>query len=59
MKNIRLNSNLDHIKTIIEGIHKKDGYCCCKVGKLPDNLCPCNELIETQHCHCKLFIRER
>jgi len=59
MQNIRLNPDIKHVDLIIKGLQKKDGFCPCKVGKLPENLCPCNELIETQHCHCKLFIKER
>ena len=32
---VRLNENQEIVKTIKEGLKAKDGFCPCKLGKLP------------------------
>lgn len=62
---VRLNENIEIVKRIREGLEKKDGYCPCKVGKLPENKCMCEEFrnqIKDEnyegYCHCKLYYKE-
>ena len=45
-------------KLIIEGLLKGDGHCPCKIQKTEENLCPCDEFVNTGDCHCKLWIKE-
>ena len=56
MKGCKINDNEEHVNTIIEGLKKKNGYCPCKIQQTPENLCPCDEFIETKHCHCNLWV---
>jgi ferredoxin-thioredoxin reductase catalytic subunit len=56
MEGYKLNPNTEHVNKIINGIQKNDGNCPCRIQKIPSNLCPCNEFIESKICKCKLFI---
>ena len=57
MEGFRINSDEKHTKIIIDGLIKKGGYCPCKVQKIPENLCPCDEFINGKICHCNLWIK--
>ena len=50
-----LNRDKNHVRMIIEGIKKKDGYCPCRVQKIPENICCCTDFIENCHCCCGLW----
>lgn len=63
---IRFNDDKEYIEKIQEGLRQKDGYCPCKVGKLPENKCMCEEFrnqIKDEnfegYCHCKLYYKEK
>lgn len=58
MEGYRINPDEKHTRVIMEGLLKKGGYCPCKVQKTEDNLCPCNEFLETEHCHCNLWVKK-
>jgi hypothetical protein len=51
-----LNPKKEHVDLIVEGLKAKDGYCPCKVGKEPQNVCPCDDFINTGKCCCKLWV---
>ena len=51
-----LNPKKEHVDLIVEGLKAKDGYCPCKVGKEPQNICPCDDFINTGKCCCKLWV---
>ena len=53
-----LNRDKKHVEMIIEGLNKKDGYCPCRVQKIPENICCCTDFIENGHCCCKLWIKK-
>ena len=63
---IRLNEDQEVVKTIKEGLAAKDGFCPCKVGKLPENKCMCEEF-KAQikdpdfegFCHCMLYYKSK
>ena len=40
---ISLNDDAEQVKLIQEGLKAKDGYCPCRVGKLPEFKCMCKE----------------
>ena len=49
-----------------KGLKAKDGYCPCRVGKLPQNKCICEEFREQMadpdfegYCHCMLYYKEK
>lgn len=59
-----LNPDENVVKTIREGLAKKDGYCPCKLGKLPENKCMCEEfrsqIVDESFegfCHCRLYLK--
>ena len=61
---IELNKDTEVVNTIREGLKKKDGYCPCKIGKLEQNKCMCEEF-KSQiadpnfegYCHCRLYYK--
>ena len=59
------NPDKEVVKTIREGLKKKDGYCPCKLGKLEENKCMCKEFREQiadpkfhGFCHCLLYYKD-
>ena len=63
---IRLNENAEVVKAIKDGLKAKGGYCPCKLGKLEENKCMCEEFkaqIEDPnyegYCHCLLYYTEK
>ena len=58
MKGYKLNSDLEYVKKIIDGIHAKDGHCPCRLQMDETTLCPCDEFVQTGECKCKLFVAE-
>ena len=63
---VRLNENQEIVKTIKEGLKAKDGFCPCKLGKLPENKCMCQEfkaqIADPEfegYCHCMLYYKHK
>lgn len=63
---IRLNEDKNVVKAIKEGLKEKGGYCPCKLGKLEENKCMCEEF-KAQiadpdfegYCHCMLYYKSK
>ena len=63
---IRFNEDERLVQEIQAGLKAKGGYCPCKVGKLPENKCMCEEF-KAQiadkdfegYCHCMLYYKEK
>ena len=63
---IRLNENAEVVKAIKDGLKAKGGYCPCKLGKLEENKCMCEEF-KAQiadpdfegYCHCMLYYKSK
>jgi hypothetical protein len=61
---IELNKDTEVVNAIREGLKQKDGYCPCKIGKLEQNKCMCEEF-KSQiadpefegYCHCRLYYK--
>lgn len=58
------NPDEEVVRQIKEGLEKKDGYCPCKLGKLPENKCMCEEFRNQikdpdfeGFCHCRLYLK--
>ncbi len=63
---VRLNEDKEVVKTIKDGLKAKDGYCPCRVGKLEENKCICQEFKDQiadpnfeGYCHCRLFYKSK
>lgn len=63
---ITLNPDEAVVKIIKDGLLKKDGFCPCKLGKLPENKCMCDEFkgqIKDPDfegfCHCRLYYKSK
>ena len=63
---VRLNEDKEIVKTIREGLAKKDGYCPCRLEKTPDTKCMCTEVRDQiadpefeGYCHCMLYYKSK
>ncbi|MBE6069950.1 MAG: ferredoxin thioredoxin reductase catalytic beta chain [Clostridium lundense] len=47
-------------KQIRKALKDNDGYCPCRVLKIPENKCMCKEFREQEsgECHCGLYYKE-
>lgn len=52
----RLNPDKQYVEVILNGIKRCNLHCPCKVGKEPQNLCPCDDFVNTGKCCCKLWV---
>lgn len=63
---IRLNSDKEVVERIKQGLKAKDGYCPCRIPKLPKFKCICDEF-KAQiadpdfegYCHCMLYYKTK
>ena len=66
MAKIRLNENEEIVKQIKEGLKRTGGYCPCRLQRIPENKCICEEF-KSQindpdfegYCHCMLYYKEK
>ena len=63
---VRLNENKELVAKIKEGLKMKDGYCPCRLQKLPEYKCICEEFKQQiadpefeGYCHCKLYYKSK
>ena len=63
---IRLNEDKEVVAQVRAGLIAKGGYCPCRLGKLPENKCMCEEfraqIADPEFegfCHCRLFYKEK
>lgn len=61
-----LNPDENIVARLKEGLERKDGYCPCKIAKIPENKCMCKEFREQiadpdfeGFCHCMLYYKEK
>ena len=57
MIKIRLTDDPELVAEIKQQLKQKDGYCPCRLEKIPDNKCMCKEFREQEIgvCHCGLY----
>ena len=63
---VKLNEDKSVVERIKKGLKEKDGFCPCKLGKLPENKCMCEEF-KAQikdpefegYCHCMLYYKTK
>jgi ferredoxin-thioredoxin reductase catalytic subunit len=63
---VRLNEDKSVVEEIRAGLKAKGGFCPCKVGKLPENKCMCEEfraqIADPEfegYCHCMLYYKSK
>ncbi len=61
-KKVRYQPDTRIVNVILEGLRRKDGYCPCRIPKIPEYFCPCQEFRgqladPAWHglCHCRLY----
>ena len=64
--NVRYNDDAEYVEKLLAALKKREGYCPCRLLKVPDNICICREFREQIAdpdfeglCHCKLFYKEK
>ena len=63
---VRLNENKEIVAKIKEGLKQKDGYCPCRLQKLEEYKCICEEFKKQiadpdfeGYCHCMLYYKAK
>ncbi len=59
-----LNPEEKVVKVVKDGLVRKEGFCPCRLPKLPEFFCPCDEfkgqLADPDYhglCHCRLYLK--
>ena len=62
--NVRFNEDAAFVDRIETALKMRDGYCPCRIQKIPDNICPCKEFRDQiadpayeGYCHCRLYFK--
>ena len=63
---VKLNPDKEIVKSIKEGLEKTGGYCPCRIQRIPENKCMCeefkNQIADPDFegfCHCMLYYKEK
>lgn len=61
---ISYNKNTELVEKLKEGLKRKDGYCPCRLERIPENKCMCKEFRDQiadpnfeGYCHCMLYYK--
>lgn len=61
---ISLNENEKIVNAIKEGLKRTGGYCPCRLERIPENICMCEEFrnqikdpFYEGYCHCRLYYK--
>ncbi len=59
-----LNPDEKIVKVVKDGLRRKEGFCPCRLPKLPEFFCPCDEfkgqLADPSYhglCHCRIYLK--
>ena len=52
----KINPNKEIVKTIKDGLKKKNGHCPCLIEMSEDTKCPCLKMRKEHKCCCGLYI---
>ncbi len=62
---VRLNEDTELVARIKEGLKARGGYCPCRVLKIEENKCICQEFRDQiadpnfeGYCHCQLYYKD-
>lgn len=53
-----INPDTEFVKGLRKRIKQNNGYCPCKLEKIPDNKCPCRDFRESSDCTCGLYCKD-
>ena len=63
---VRLNEDKEMVAAIREGLKRTGGYCPCRLQKLEEYKCICEEFKQQiadpefeGYCHCKLYYKSK
>lgn len=63
---VRLNRDQAMVEKLLAVLEKKGGYCPCRLKKVPENMCICEEFRQQiadpefeGYCHCQLYYKEK
>ncbi len=63
---IRLNPDAEVVAKIKAGLERTGGYCPCRLQRIEENKCMCQEFREQiknpdfeGYCHCYLYYKEK
>ncbi len=63
---VRLNEDKEVVTMIREGLKQTGGYCPCRLQKIEENRCVCQEFKDQiadpnfeGYCHCRLFYKSK
>ncbi len=63
---VRLNTDPQIVANIREGLKRTGGYCPCRVQRIEENRCICQEFKDQiadpnfeGYCHCMLYYKEK
>ena len=63
-KGITYNSETKVVDAVLKGLVRKEGFCPCRLPKLPEFYCPCDEfkgqMADPDYhglCHCRLYMK--
>ncbi len=57
-KGYTINPDKKHVDVILDGLRNRERFCPCRVQKIPENKCVCEDFINTGKCCCKLWVKE-
>ena len=62
---VRFNEDAEVVARLKKALEMKDGYCPCRLQKIPENKCICQEFREQiadpnfeGYCHCRLYYKD-
>lgn len=53
-----LNQDEEFVAALRECIRQNDGYCVCKLERIPENKCPCHQFMSDSDCECGLYVKD-
>ena len=53
---IIFNEDEKVVAAIREGLKRKDGYCPCKIQRIPENVCMCEEFRKDYFVHVAVSV---
>lgn len=62
--NVRFNEDASFVERIENALKMREGYCPCRIQRIPENICPCKEFRDQVadpafegYCHCRLYYK--
>ena len=63
---VRFNNDAELVKKILAALEMKEGYCPCRLKRVPENICIGQEFKDQiadpefeGYCYCKLYYKEK